>query len=138
MSDRILTGLIALAVVLVIGTLAYRSQISEPPVQVTSTPAATETKTKRSTQLRARIEKCRREDNGKTFADGYIENIGNADLHFVTVEVRWIDRLGNIVEANELYVLRDETLAPGARKQFISTTENTVAVTCKVRKVDWW
>lgn len=139
MSDRLLTGIIAGAVIIVIGTLAWRSQLSGETVTATTPEKAVTEEEARSTQFRARIEACRREkDDPRTFAEGYIENIGNAEIRYVTLEVRWLNRLGEVIESNEIYVLRDEVLAPGARKRFVSTTGNRVAVSCNVRKVDWW
>ena len=140
MSDRLLTSLIILVIFVVIGTLVYRSQPSDEQPQVTEQTAPVKQETvRRSTQLKARIEACRREQGSKkTIAEGYIENIGNADLRYVTLEVQWQNRLGNVIEANEIYVLRDEVLAPGKRKKFVSATDNRIAVRCNVRKVDWW
>ena len=139
MSDRLLTGLIILVVFVVIGTLVYRSQSSDEQPQVTKQTTPVKQEMVRSTQVKAKIEACRREQGSeKTIAEGYIENIGNADLHYVTLEVQWQNRLGNVIEANEIYVLRDEVLAPGKRKKFVSATDNRIAVRCNVRKVDWW
>ena len=139
MSDRLLTWIIVMVVLAVIGTLVYRSQLDKPTPQVTGQVEPIELETARSTQVKARLKNCRREeDDEKTLAEGYIENIGNADLRYVTLEVQWLNRIGTIVEANEIYVLRDEALPPGERKTFISTTSNRIAVRCNVRKVDWW
>ena len=139
MSNRFLTGLIVVAVILVIGTLVYRSSPSDKKSELPTQTNAKEVEKPRSTQVKARLESCRRDKGSKqTLAQGYIENIGNADLHYVTLEIQWQNRLGTTIEANEIYVLRDEALAPGKRKEFVSTTDNRIAMRCNVRKVDWW
>ena len=139
MSDRFLTGLITMAVFIVIGTLVYRSQPSDKQEEFTHQVKTIKEETALSTQVKAKIQACRREQGSKkTLATGYIENIGNADLRYVTLEIQWLTRLGTVIEANEIYVLRDESLAPGKRKEFVSATDNRIAVRCNVRKVDWW
>ena len=139
MSNRFLTGLIVVAVILVIGTLVYRSLPSDKKSGLHAQTHAKELEKPRSTQVKARLESCRRDKGSKqTLAQGYIENIGNADLRYVTLEIQWQNHLGATIEANEIYVLRDEALAPGKRKEFVSTTDNRIAMRCNVRKVDWW
>ena len=139
MSDHLLTWITAFTVLVVLGALLYRSQTTVPQSQVTSQLAPIEQAPLRSTQVKARIDSCRREQiDEKTLVEGYIENIGNADLRYVTLEIQWLNRIGTIIESNEIYVLRDETLSPGQRKTFISSTNNQIATRCNVRKVDWW
>ena len=138
MSDRLLTGIISIVVIAVIGTLAWRAQQEAAPATSSAIEIATEEGEARSIQFKARIEACRREGEGKTIAEGYIENIGNDDMRFATLQILWLNRVGEVIEANEIYVLRDEILPPGARKSFFSTTDNRVAVSCNVKKIDWW
>ena len=139
MSDRLLIWLIVVAVILVIGSLVYRSSSPDKKSEISRNTQTTEMAKPRSTQMKARIDSCRREkDSKQTLAHGYIENIGNADLRYVTLEIQWQDHLGTTIEANEIYVLRDEALAPGKRKEFVGTTKNRKATRCNVRKVDWW
>ena len=139
MSDRFLIVLIIVAVILVIGTLIYRSAPSDEESEFQGQIQTAEVEKLRSTQVKARLQSCTREkDSKQTLARGYIENIGNADLRYVTLEIQWQDRLGTTIEAKEIYVLRDEVLEPGKRKKFVGTTDNRVAIRCNVRKVDWW
>ena len=139
MPDRFLNGLIILTIIIVIGTLVYRSQPSDKQEEVPGQVETIKEEVTPSTQVKAKIQACRREQGSKkTLATGYIENIGNADLRYVTLEIQWQTRLGTVIEANEIYVLRDESLAPGKRKEFVSATDNRIAERCNVRKVDWW
>ena len=139
MSDRFLIGLIIAAVILVIGTLVYRSEPSDEELALQDQIKPVAVEKPRSTQVKARLQSCTRDkDSKQTLAQGYIENIGNANLRYVTLEIQWQDRLGTTIEANAIYVLRDEALEPGKRKKFVGTTENKVAIRCNVRKVDWW
>ena len=139
MSDRFLSVLIIVTVILVIGTLIYRSTPSDDESKFQGHIQSAEAEKLRSTQVKARLQSCAREkDSKQTLVRGYIENIGNADLRYVTLEIQWQDRLGTTIEAKDIYVLRDEVLEPGKRKKFVGTTDNRVAIRCNVRKVDWW
>ena len=139
MSNHLITWITTLIVIAVISILAYRSQTTAPTSQVNSHTPPKEQTTLRSTQVKARINSCRRiQTDEKTLAEGYIENIGNTDLSYVTLEIQWLNKIGTIIESKEIYVLRDEKLTPGQQKNFISSTSNQIATRCNVRKVDWW
>ena len=61
MSDHLLTWITAFTVLVVLGALLYRSQTTVPQSQVTSQLAPIEQAPLRSTQVKARIDSCRRE-----------------------------------------------------------------------------
>ncbi len=94
MSNHLLTWITTLIVIAVISILAYRSQTTAPTSQVNSNTPPKEQTTLRSTQVKARINSCRRiQTDEKTLAEGYIENIGNTDLRYVTLEIQWLNRI---------------------------------------------
>ena len=138
MSDRLLTVLIVIAVAGIVGTLAWRGYFPEEAEETVVEQTVEAPVEARSMQIRARLLSCDRGEGGKTIARGIITNIGNADLHFVTVNVHWLNSLGQAVEINEVYVLNDEKLPPGKEKSFINATTKTTAASCNVEKVNWW
>ncbi len=69
---------------------------------------------------------------------GHITNIGNVDLHYVTVKLLWLNSAGLLVEAKETYVLNNEVLPPGESRPFIDFSQKVSAVRCNVETIDWW
>ena len=143
MTNQKLTVLIAVVVVLVVGTLLYRTLYSK------SSGAAADHSTlgilerldsepERSTQVKAVLTECNRNQGGRTIAKGHITNIGNVDLHYVTVKVLWLNLTGLLVEANETYALNNEILPPGKTREFMDVTRKVSAVKCNVETIDWW
>lgn len=138
MSDRLLLILVVVTVVGVVGTLAWRGYFPETREETVIEEVPETAEEARSMQIKAQLLSCDRGEGGKTIAQGKVVNIGNADLHFVTVKVHWLNALGQAVEVNEVYVLNDEKLAPGDEKTFINATTRTTATSCNVEKVSWW
>lgn len=139
MTNQKLTVLIAFAVVLVVGTLLYRDwpQLrAEDPILPVPENAGSEPK--RSTQVKARLTECNKRPGGKTSAEGLIINVGNVDLHYVSVKILWLNSAGLLVEAKETYVLNNEILRPGDKRQFTEFTQKVSAVRCNVETIDWW
>ena len=92
----------------------------------------------RSTQVKAVLTECNRSRGTRTIAKGHITNIGNVDLHYVTVKVLWLNDSGLLVEANETYALNNDILPPGESREFIDVTQKVSAVKCNVETIDWW
>jgi hypothetical protein len=139
MTDRKLTILIVAAVVLVLGTIAVRNwpQSSEEgfalPRQENSS-----SEPKRSTLVKAVLTECNKQPGAKTTAKGHITNVGNVDLHYVTVKLMWLNSVGLLVEAKETYALNNEILPPGESRSFIGFSQKASAVRCNLETVDWW
>jgi hypothetical protein len=139
MTDRKLTILIVAAVVLVLGTIVVRNwpQSSEEdfalPMQEKSS-----SEPKRSTLVKAVLSECNKRSGAKTTAKGHITNVGNVDLHYVTVKLMWLNAVGLLVEAKETYALNNEILPPGESRSFIGFSQKASAVRCNVETVDWW
>jgi hypothetical protein len=139
MNDRFLTLLIAAVVVVTIGSLLYRAQSIEPlPKGLQTDTMETDAGLAISTQVVAVMTDCNRDGGDRIVGRGLIRNIGNVDLHYVTVKVLWMNSVGLLAEANETYALNDEILPPGAEKVFIDVTKSPTAVRCNVETVDWW
>ena len=139
MTNQKLTALIASLVVLVVGTLLYRdwpqlrAEDSSLPV-----PEKSASEPQRSTQVKATLTECNKRPGAKTSAKGYITNVGNVDLHYVSVKLLWLNSAGLLVEAKETYVLNNEILPPGESRQFMDFTQKVSAVRCNVETIDWW
>ena len=139
MTDQKLTILIVAVVVLVVGTLLFRdwSQLGEEDSAL-PVPEKSSSEPKRSTQVKARLTECSKLPGARTSAKGHITNIGNVDLHYVTVKLLWLNSAGLLVEAKETYVLNNEILPPGETRSFIGFTQKVSAVRCNVETIDWW
>lgn len=135
MSDRALAILIAIVVVAVMGALGVwqylgrqqqAPQISKPPVKTV----------KAQTLVEVNVTQCER-NKGRTEITGYIRNVGNVDLHYVTVDAIWKDAVGLPIKTDLVYALTNEKLPPGASKPFHAFT-NLPAAKCNAEAVDWW
>ena len=139
MTDRRLALVIAVVVVLILGTLVYRHYLPGDETKIVpATISEEDTGEKRRTRVYAELTECRKSGGGKTQAKGFIENTGNVDLNYVTVKVIWSNYEGLVIEENELYALSNHSLAPGETKSFTDVTEKTTAEQCNVKPVDWW
>ncbi len=141
MNDRNLTIAIVVAVIVVVGTLAYRAYFVEPESteDISEEVAEVPLEETRRTAAWAKLTECNKAD-GKNLieAKGYVENTGNVDLNYVTVKVIWSNRHGLVVEETEMYALNNEVLPPGAKKEFTDVTEHPRVTQCNVEPVDWW
>lgn len=136
MSDRAMAILIALVVIAVMGTLGVRYYLdSQQPAQPEK--KQTENQEKAQTAVAVRVTHCGRDENGRTYMTGYIDNVGNVDLHYVTVNAIWKNADGLPISVDRIYALRSGTLAPGASKQFQAFT-NLPAARCNAEALDWW
>lgn len=129
-------------VIVVVGGLLFRAWQSRPgPAAITVTPSRVErtAEVETHTGVRVRVETCRRDaDRAQTRMAGYIENIGNVDLHYVTVKSIWKDRDGGLITTDTLYALNDAILEPGARKPFEDISERSGVARCNAEALDWW
>lgn len=139
MSDRWMTITIILAVFVGVGTLVYRAYLGEDEVAETVVVESNEVEgVPRVTRVYANLTDCSRLSGGQTRAIGYIRNTGNVDLHHVKVNVLWLNKLDQLVEANEVYALTNEALVPGDTKEFMNVTQKLSALRCNVEAIDWW
>jgi len=144
MTNQKLTALIAAVVIVVVGSLFYRTllyqtgSVADPEASAPGTLETLDTEPKRSTQVKATLTDCNRSQGARTIAKGHITNIGNVDLHYVTVKVLWLNSSGLLVEANETYALNNDILPPGESREFVDVTRKVSAVTCNVETIDWW
>ena len=88
--------------------------------------------------VKAVLSECNKRPGAKTTAKGHITNVGNVDLHYVTVKLMWLNSVGLLVEAKETYALNNEILPPGESRSFIGFSQKASAVRCNVETVDWW
>ena len=139
MTDQKLTILIVVVVVLVLGILVFRNwpQLSEEEFAL-PLPEKTSSAPKRSTLVKAVLTECNKRPGARTTAKGHITNVGNVDLHYVTVKLMWLNSVGLLVEAKETYALNNEILPPGESRSFIGFSQKGSAVRCNVETVDWW
>ena len=139
MTNQKLTILIVAVVVLVVGTLLYRDRPqSGAKDSALPVPEESSSEPKRSTQVKTILTECNKRRGARTTAKGHITNVGNVDLHYVTVKLLWLNSAGLLVEAKETYVLNNEILPPGESRQFIDFTQKVSAVRCNVETIDWW
>jgi hypothetical protein len=139
MTSQNLSFLITVVVVLVVGTLVYRTwPATDAGNSGLTIPGNRNEEAERSTQVKAILTECNRSQGARTIAKGHITNIGNVDLHYVTVKVLWLNSTGFLVEANETYALNNEILPPGESREFIDVTRKVSAVKCNVETIDWW
>ena len=139
MTNQKLTILIVVVVAVVVGTLLYRdwpqSVVEDSAFTV---PEKASSEPKRSTQVKAILTECNKRRGAKTTMKGHITNVGNVDLHYVTVKLLWLNSAGLLVEAKETYVLNNEILPPGESRPFIDFSQKVSAVRCNVETIDWW
>ena len=136
MSDRAVAVLIVVVVVAIMGTLGVRYYLdSRQPVQ--EEEKQTEDQSKSQTAVAVRVTHCGRDESGRTQMTGYIDNVGNVDLHYVTVNAIWKNADGLPISIDRIYALRSGKLAPGASKQFQAFTY-LPAARCNAEAVDWW
>jgi len=89
------------------------------------------------TAARAKVLSCTRVYN-RIQLKGYVENIGNTDLSFVTVTALWKDENSRVVESAIVYAVKDMILSPGERSEFEASSEKSRAARCNVELLDWW
>lgn len=135
MSDRAITILIFIVVAAVMGVLGERYFIrSNQPEQAQQ--HAPKQKVKQETAVFVQVTRCERK-NGRTEMTGHIVNVGNTDLHYVTVDAIWKDGAGLPIKTDRLYALNNGDLAPNESKEFHAFTE-LPAARCNAEAVDWW
>lgn len=115
----------------------YRAWLADivPPASLVDEETATEERPR--TAVRAWLTDCKRV-YGRTESIGYIENVGNVDLHYVTVTSIWKNAEGQVIGTDTVYALQNDELAPGERRTFHDVTRLTSAQKCNVEPLDWW
>ncbi|HKI75239.1 MAG TPA: FxLYD domain-containing protein [Pseudomonadales bacterium] len=137
MSDKALALLIAIVVVAVMGTIGVRYYMKRE-LQVPEVAAPAPAREKPQTLVRVHMTSCQRGSDNRIEMTGDIENVGNVDLHYVTVNVIWKNAEGLAIKADLIYALTNSQLAPGGKKTFHAFTDLTTAARCNAEAVDWW
>ena len=137
MSDRLMVGLIVLAIIIVVGGLLARQYFEGAPT-VTVKQVEEATKPSRKTSVRATMTACSKVGE-KVQVDGIVHNIGTTILSAVTVQSIWKDADGGILDTGIIYAVGDvEPLAPGEKRKFSDTTKLRNVAKCNVKALDWW
>ncbi|MCB1645782.1 MAG: FxLYD domain-containing protein [Pseudomonadales bacterium] len=136
MSDRTISIIIGIAILALIGYLVKVTYFEEvaPPAEVV---VVKEEAPKKKPGVRAAVEDCSQRD-GRTEMTGYVENVGNTRLSFVTVTTLWKNAQGLVIERGTVYVVQEDILNPGERRSFHDVSEKTTVVKCNVEVADWW
>ncbi len=138
MSDKSLTILIVLMVIVLVGALIFREHWPDVEVQVTNSSAVEEVSPKRQPSLRAVMTDCGKVGE-MTRIEGYVQNTGTVSLAHVTLQSLWKDGEGNIIGRGEIYAVGDENpLLPGEKRKFEDVTTRSGVERCNVQKLDWW
>ena len=127
---------IILALLSLLGYIVYE-RFLRPQVVVVAEPIVEELSPNKRPAVWAKLSSCERVQN-RTRLKGYVENIGNTDLSFVTVTALWKDTNGLVIESAIIYVVKDVVLAPGERREFEASAEKDRAARCNVELLDWW
>ena len=127
---------ILLALMALVGYIAFERYFKAQPAQESS-PATVAPASTKQPALRARMSSCERVYN-RTQLRGYVENTGNTDISFVTVTALWKDLNGRVIESAVVYVVKDQVLAPGERREFEASADKDRAARCNVELLDWW
>jgi len=136
MSNRAMNIAIILSLALLVGYVVYErffrteAVVIVAPIEETAAPNT-------RTAVRAKVSSCE-QVHGRVQLRGYVENIGNTDLSFVTVTAIWKNTNGQVVETATVYVVKDVILQPGERREFEASTENRRAARCNAEPLDWW
>jgi hypothetical protein len=136
MSDRAMNIAIILALGLLVTYFVY-ARFFRPEVVVIAEPVEEILVPDTRTAARAKLSSCKRVQN-RTQLTGYVENIGNTDLAFVTVTALWKDKNAMVIETAIIYVVKDVILKPGERREFEASAEKNRAASCNVELLDWW
>ncbi|MEX0941981.1 MAG: FxLYD domain-containing protein [Pseudomonadales bacterium] len=141
MSDRSLAFLIAAAVLILVGGLVANSFLGAPqrPLAVETETSGPDKIDQTRTGVRVRVSNCSRESGyGRTLLEGYVENTGNVDLHYVTVKSIWKDLNGRVIATTTTFAVNGNRLAPGERVEFTDSSEESDVDRCNVEAIDWW
>lgn len=74
---------------------------------------------------------------GYTTTTGYVENTGEVTVNFVTVQNRWMDSSGQVVDTGSTFAVGREYLRPGERSEFRDSTRSSLADSCAA-DLDGW
>jgi hypothetical protein len=136
MSDRAMNIAIILSLGLLVSYIVYE-RFFRPEVVVIIEPVEEILVPDTRTAARAKVSSCERV-NSRTQLKGYVENIGNTNLSFVTVTALWKDQNALVIETAIIYVVKDVILKPGQRREFEASAEKSRAARCNVELLDWW
>lgn len=136
MSSRALGGAVVLALLAFLGYLLFEEYRPEP-VKVVAIEPVVEVEEVKRPAVRVKVPTCERTQM-RIQLQGYVENIGNTDLSYVTVTVLWKNDAGRVIETDTVYAVKDSPLAPGERREFAAATENSRVSRCNAELLDFW
>jgi energy-converting hydrogenase Eha subunit F len=136
MSSRALGSAIALAL---LALLAYLLDATYRPdeVKVVADEVVVEAQEVKRPAVRVKVPSCEKTQM-RIQLQGYVENIGNTDLSYVTVSVLWKNDSGRVIATDTVYAVKDQPLAPGERRDFVAATENSSVSRCNAELLDFW
>jgi hypothetical protein len=138
MSDRALTIIAVLSILVVVGGLLWRSLPD-------STSEETESKLdqevtiapKSISRVIAKVQDCSQVGH-RTRLTGYVVNTGNTTLSLVTVQSLWKNNAGLVLARGLVYVVsRENPLEPGERRAFEDVTKLSSVRKCNVEPLEW-
>jgi len=132
------TMLISITIALgVFGTYLLWDKAFRPSEPIAKVPTQEAQKEKKIPALKVIVTECRRV-RARTHMKGYVQNTGNTDLSFVTIDAIWLNKSGLAVEKSLVYVVKDSVLTPGDKREFDSVIDNSSVSRCNAEVLDYW
>ena len=137
MTDRSMTILGVLLVVLALGWLLIRAYVQPEAQQKGDGTEAQQSEPKRISRVRAVVGDCSRIGN-RTRLQGSVRNTGNTTLGLVTVQSLWKNKDGLVLGTGVVFVVsQSHPLEPGDSRDFEDTTQLSNVTKCNVEPLDW-
>lgn len=137
MTDRSMTILGVLLVVLVLGWLLIRAYVQPDAQQKGGATEAQQSEPKRISRVRAVVGDCSRIGN-RTRLQGSVRNTGNTTLGLVTVQSLWKNKDGLVLGTGVVFVVnQNNPLEPGDSRDFEDMTQLSNVTKCNVEPLDW-
>lgn len=137
MTDRSMTILGVLLVVLALGWLLIRAYVQPDAQQKGDSTEARQSEPKRISSVRAVVGDCSRIGN-RTRLQGSVRNTGNTTLGLVTVQSLWKNKDGLVLGTGVVFVVNQSNpLEPGDSRDFEDVTQISNVTKCNVEPLDW-
>ena len=137
MTDRSMTILGVLLVVLAVGWLLSRAYLQPDVVRKGDGTELQQSEPKRISRVRAVVGDCSRIGN-RTRLQGSVRNTGNTTLGLVTVQSLWKNKDGLVLSTGVVCVVNQSNpLEPGDSRDFEDTTQVSNVTKCNVEPLDW-
>ena len=137
MTDRSMTILGVLLVLLAVGWLLFRATMQPEVLQKGDGAQVQQSEPKRVSRVRAVVKDCSRIGN-RTRLQGSVRNSGNTTLGLVTVQSLWKNKDGLVLGTGVVYVVNQSNpLEPGDSRDFEDVTRLSNVTKCNVEPLDW-